>query len=27
MVIYDPRDEQQSYEDWKWERDTLEPPL
>ena len=26
MVIYDPRDEQQSYEDWKWERDTLEPP-
>jgi len=26
MVIYDLRDEQQSYEDWKWERDTLEPP-
>ena len=26
MVIYDPRDEQQSYEDWKWERDTIEPP-
>ena len=26
MVIYDPRDEQQSCEDWKWERDTPEPP-
>jgi len=26
MVICDPRDEQQSYEDWKWERDTLESP-